>query len=451
MNQPIHPLALFRLSVLGPLASRDQLSRGELKTILHELASKTYHIPDSKRTHLSTQIIERWYYAWLRGGIVALAPKIRSDKNKTQLSCSVQNALLDVKKDNPARSINSLISILEHQGIAAKGSLARATVHRFLKRHQLSKRTRACASTIERRSFVAERSGDIWYGDVMHGPMISTPQGHRKVYLVSLMDDASRIITHSAFCLGETALDIEGVLQQAILKRGIPKKLVIDNGAAYRAHSLQGICALLQIQLIYCRPYEPEGKGKLERYHRTFRERFLSEINLTTISSLEDLNTRLWVWVEQVYHQTPHQGLQNKTPIARFRQDIGHFRIWSNHCDITSIFYHRMKRKVRKDGTVQWEGESYEVPHGFVNRQVILVIDPHAKKALSIEATSGASLGEVTLLNKSVNLRRRRQRPELAQCAEFTVPNKTIDAVELAYEAYQRAIGLSTYLDSEEQ
>jgi hypothetical protein len=41
---------------------------------------------------------------------------------------------------------------------------------------------------------------------------------------VSLFDDASRLLTHSAFCLGETALDIEGVLKQALLKRGRPIK-----------------------------------------------------------------------------------------------------------------------------------------------------------------------------------------------------------------------------------
>src|SRR3546814_3199826 len=44
----------------------------------------------------------------------------------------------------------------------------------------------------------------------MHGPAIPVAGRQRKVYLVSLMDDASRLITHSAFCLGETALDIEG-------------------------------------------------------------------------------------------------------------------------------------------------------------------------------------------------------------------------------------------------
>jgi putative transposase len=68
-----------------------------------------------------------------------------------------------------------------------------------------------------------------------------------KAYLVSLMDDASRLIPHSAFCPGESALDIEGVLKQAVLKRGRPTRLVIDNGAAYRAKTLQGICARLDI------------------------------------------------------------------------------------------------------------------------------------------------------------------------------------------------------------
>src|SRR3546814_728183 len=118
----------------------------------------------------------------------------------------------------------------------------------------------------EKRSFVAEFAGSIWYGDVMHGPAIPVAGRQRKVYLVSLMDDASRLITHSAFCLGETALDIEGVLKQALLKRGVCRKLVVDNGAAYRAQTLQGICVRLGVQLIYCRPYAPEGKGKLERW-----------------------------------------------------------------------------------------------------------------------------------------------------------------------------------------
>lgn len=433
MSNSIHPVALFRLSVLGPLASRNKLERGELKTIIKNLAEKSYNIPDSKRSQLQPQTIEQWYYAWKRGGIDALIPKTRVDKNKSQLAKQIQEALITLKKENPSRSINTLISILEKQGIAAKGKLARATVHRFLKTINLSRRTVSDAATIERRSFTAEHAGDIWYGDVMHGPYISTPGGMRKVYLVSLMDDTSRLITHSAFCFGETALDIEGVLKQAILKRGVPKKLIIDNGAAYRSDSLQGICARLKIRIIYCRPYEPEGKGKLERYHRTFRELFLNEINLQAIHNIEDLNARLWVWVEETYHKRPHQGLNNQTPLAIWQRDLLHIQpLGSFAKNIDNVFYHRFKRYVRKDGTISWNGKIFEVPYELSNLEVVLVADPHANQALWVESKDGNNLGAVTPLDVNANLHRHRQRPDIVK--PIQTPN--VNAVDLSYNQF---------------
>lgn len=448
MSKPIHPLALFRLSVLGSLASRDRLERGELKKIIHELASKTYRIPGSKRTHLSPQIIERWYYMWDRGGIEALEPKTRCDKNHTKLSKPVQAALLTIKKDNPARSLNTLISMLEKQGIVANGELARATVHRFLQRLDLSKRTLADAQSIERRSFVARYANDIWQGDVLHGPQISTPDGMRKTYLVSLLDDASRLITHCAFCLGETAVDIEGILKNAVLKRGVPKKLIVDNGAAYKSESLQSICARLQIRLIYCPAREPEGKGKLERYHRTFRELFLNEIDIKSMRSLADLNARLWVWIENIYHQRLHAGLNNMTPIERWRQDLIHVRqLGSQATSINDIFYHRISRFVRKDGTVSWEGELFEVPYVHSGKTVKLVFDPHAKKAIRIESDAGDDLGSVTPLDTTANLQRKRQRPEMINTSNNH--KRKFDAVELAYQDYSRSCGIQNNQDNE--
>ena len=115
MSKPIQPVALFRLSVLGPLASRSGLKRGEATTIIRELASLRYDIPGSKRTHLSEDTIARWYSLWKRGGIDALNPNTRLDKGKTQLPPSVQEALLTYKKDNPSRSINMLIDLIERK------------------------------------------------------------------------------------------------------------------------------------------------------------------------------------------------------------------------------------------------------------------------------------------------------------------------------------------------
>src|SRR3990167_7733270 len=139
MSKPLHPLALFRLSVLGPLVSRGQLKHGEVKMIVRDLASKTYNIPDSRRVHLSEETILRWYYEWKRGSIEALLPNQRRDKGKTHLSEEIQTALLQLKQDNPSRSINTMIDMLERQGLVAKKQLARATVHRFLQRKKKAK------------------------------------------------------------------------------------------------------------------------------------------------------------------------------------------------------------------------------------------------------------------------------------------------------------------------
>ena len=75
----IHPMALFRYSVLGPLVSRGELPRGELKATLRELAARHYDIPGSRNSLLSEKTIEAWFYAWRRDGIEALTPKVRSD------------------------------------------------------------------------------------------------------------------------------------------------------------------------------------------------------------------------------------------------------------------------------------------------------------------------------------------------------------------------------------
>jgi transposase len=222
----IHPMALFRYSVLGPLVSRAELQRGELKATLHELAARHYDIPGSRNSLLSEKTIEAWYYAWRRDGIDALTPKVRSDRGQSKIGPAVQEAILAAKRKNPRRSIRTIRRLLERQGIVAKDELSRSAIHRLLQAHGLSRPSGSASEPEERRAYVAQYAGDIWYGDVMHGPRVPMNGGLHKAYLVSLMDDASRLITHSAFCPGETALDIEAVLKQAVLKRGLPVKLV---------------------------------------------------------------------------------------------------------------------------------------------------------------------------------------------------------------------------------
>jgi transposase InsO family protein len=430
----IHSMALFRYSVLGPLISRGELQRGDLKATVRELAARHYDIPGSRNSRLSEKTIEAWYYAWRRGGIEALEPKARSDRGQSKIAPEVQEAILAAKRENPRRSIDGIRRLLQSRGTVATGELKRSAVHRLLQAHGLSRPSGAPSEPEEHRAYVAEHAGDIWYGDVMHGPRVPMQDGLRKAYLVSLMDDASRLIVHSAFHPGETALDIEAVLKQAVLKRGLPVKLVIDNGPAYRAKTLQGICARLGIHLVYCRPYHPEGKGKLERWHRTFRNQFLSELDATRIRDLSDLNARLWAWLETVYHRTAHSGLDGQTPLARYQRDLARIRtLGAMAARLDALFHHRITRLVRNDATVSYQGTRFEVPYEFSGQSVRLVVDPHTRQVIGVEDDNGQSLGEATALDALANVHRRRRQP---RALEAPTLGDTDNAVEMAYRDY---------------
>jgi len=427
-------IAQVRMMILGSLISRNNLERGEIKQLTKEAAKREYDMPGLGPRRFSRKTIEGWYYSYQRGGFDALLPKKRDDAGTSKLDPTMQTEILRLKQEQPRRSIDRIIEMMVSTQRVAMGDLSRSAVHRLLKAHGISRMTGSASMPEEFRSYVCEHAGEIWYGDVMHGPSVLVNGRMQKVYLVSLMDDASRLIVHTAFCTGETALDIEGVLKQAVLKRGLPSKMVLDNGAAYRSRSLQGICARLGIHVIYCRPYAPEGKGKLERFHRTFRDQFLCELDKSRLSDLGDLNARLWAWIEHVYHQRIHSALNGQSPLSRYQQDLPRIRsLGTKAATLDELFYHRDSRKVRRDGTVAWHGRRFEVPYELAGKQIQLVYDPHEETPIRVEDNEGVMLGAVTPLDAIANCHRKRHKPE---ASEQPLPPMKENMVDIATEQY---------------
>jgi putative transposase len=230
--------------------------------------------------------------------------------------------------------------------------------------------------------------------------------------IVALMDKSTHPPILRPKGRGIKPEEIEYALQQALLKRGLPKRLIVDNGPAYISKSLKRICAKLGIHLIYCRPYEPEGKGKLERWHRTVRDQFIKELNMDVIVTQYDLNKRLWAWLEEYYHQTPHRGLQGKSPLQRFRDELhiiqGLGAVVNN---LERIFYHRVSRRINKDASFSLDGNQYEVPYELAGRKVQIAITPSERIPKLVEDNDGKELGSIARLNLHKNLDRKRQRP----------------------------------------
>lgn len=185
--------------------------------------------------------------------------------------------------------------------------------------------------------------------------------------------------------------------------------------------------------------HAPEGKGKLERWHRTLRDQFLAEIEERHIGGLDDLNARLWAWLEQVYHRSAHAGLGGVTPLARYQRDLGRIRsLGSKAAQLDALFHHRIQRFVRKDATVSYLGQRFELPYELAGKTVKLVVDPHAQRVVGVENDAGDSLGTATVLDEIGNSRRKRRKPAAAHTQATTVlttaggPN----LVEIAHRQY---------------
>jgi hypothetical protein len=196
----------------------------------------------------------------------------------------------------------------------------------------------------------------------------------RRTYLIAFIDDATRVIAFAAFTLSEGTVAFLPVLEQAIRRRGIPKRLYVDNGAAFRSRHLALVCAKLGIALIHARPYSPQGKGKMERWFRTTRMQLLPTLESAAPLTLETMNRMLSAWVEGEYHHAPHRGLGGETPADRWARMSADVKMPDS--DVGAHFLYEQKRKVARDRTVTLDGVAFEVDAALVGQTVVLRFDP---------------------------------------------------------------------------
>ena len=121
-------------------------------------------------------------------------------------------------------------------------------------------------------------------------------------------------------------------------RRGLPLRLYVDNGANYRSHQLALVCAKLGIALIHARPWQPAGKGEIERFFRTLRAAWLERLDADATLSLEALNRSLWAWVEGEYHQSPHRGIDGRTPLEQWALAGENVRYPGPDLDLDDLF-----------------------------------------------------------------------------------------------------------------
>jgi transposase InsO family protein len=400
-------IAVFRVGVIADFVGGIALERGETERLMREKCARRWQIPGSVRSRISESTIKEWVARYKLSGnkLEALYPQGRSDKGKPRaIDQETAMGIVSLRKELREVSLPVLMREARHRKIIQPGmKVTYAAIYRFLQAEGLVDKPSAAPQ--DRRKFEAASPNDLWQSDVMHGPYVEVSGKQKKTYLIAFLDDNSRLIPHAEFYFHEQLKCFLDAFRKALLMRGIPRKLYVDNGSAFRSHHLEHICASLGIVLLHAKPYQPQGKGKVERWFRSTRDQFLSTLNITT---MDNLNEALRSWVCR-YHEAIHGGTA-QAPLKRFAENIECIRPAPK--DLEDHFRNVARRTVAKDRTISLNGRLYEAPVPLIGKQVTLLYHEHDPARVEI-ALAGKTYGFVPMVDVNVNCRIRRGKDAL--------------------------------------
>ena len=395
-------IALFRYGLIAPLVL-ETLPRGELTRRAQEIAARLYDIPHSTRRQVAVDTLLEWTLRYRRNGLAALHPKTRLDRGQQRVVTPETAALIErLKRANPHRTGTSLLRELAPADEQDMTELSASTLYRFLRTRGLTERQLLLDRTAAHKKYEAEFANQTWQSDMLFGPWVERPGGGKiQVFLQATLDDASRLIPHAQFYPNQGLDSFLDCLRQAVSARGIPTRLYMDNAKIYRSPQLARIAASIGILIIHTPPYQPEGRGKIERFFRSVREQFLASLEPKALLSLEHLNEQLWHWLDTGYHRRQHSSLDT-TPLLRWQHDIERVRQLPPTTDMRRLFFYRVDRLVRRDSTFQLRNHFFEAPPLLAGKKIEVRFDPLDLEQVEIYC-DGKPQGAARLVDAVVN------------------------------------------------
>ena len=408
-KQRIEEIAANRMQVIAPLLDPtiDHARYEELKA---DTAGKF---------QVSERTLRRWITSYRANGFEGLKPKASSSSGKSRIPDDLIQEAIKLRREVPKRSINEIIHILEWEGLAEPGVLKKSTLQdQLAARGYSSRQMKTYASDVtSARRFQKPWRNYLWQTDIKYGIYV----GGQPTYMVCFIDDCTRNIMHSEFYDTLDQSIVQDCFRKALVKYGAPDCLYMDNGRQFRSHWMKRACSKLGIRLLYARPYNPEGKGKQERYNQTV-DAFLREAAIEKPRALEELNRLYNVWMQECYLSQPHASLHGRTPQECYQSDLHELRFIDQDV-LANAFLFCEQRKVDKGGCISFNGRKYEVELGLsmIYNKVDVVYDPADLSVLTIECRGFPACKATPLVIQPHSAKG----PKLPEHLEKTEPSKS--------------------------
>ena len=421
--------ARFRFSVIGSLLSAPP-PRGELKAAIQSLAEKIWtHPVNGRDVRYAATTIEHWFYKARNekeDPVRVLQRAVRKDSGKVSVGPKLAEHLRRQYHDHPHWSYqlhyDNLASAVKTDP-SLEPLCSYSTIKRFMQTRDMVRKRRQPQGrpgelraarrreNREIRSYESEYVGSLWHLDFHHGSFkVLTGRGQwRRPIALGIVDDHSRLCCHLQWYLSETAEDLVHGFSQAIQKRGLPRALLTDNGAAMVSDEFTE--GLLSLGIVHEKtlPYSPYQNGKQERLWATMEGRLMEMLDGVE-PALDFLNEATQAWTEIEYNRVVHREL-SISPVERFSKAPDVLRESPSSQAIREAFRLQTTRVQRQsDGTISLEGVRFEIPSRL--RHFRRVVVRYARWDLGrvdlVDPQSGTILAPIYPLDRAANADGRR-------------------------------------------
>jgi transposase InsO family protein len=430
--------ARLRFSIIGPLLAAPPAPR-QLGAAFLALAAKTWRHPvTGLDVRFGASTLEQWYYRARRAAdpVAALRDRPRANEGCFPSLTPVAVAALTSQyrehpgwtaqlhldnlrvtcSDSPVASYTTVRRYLRAQGMHRRAAPKRATEGAVAARDRLEQ--------LEVRSYEVEHVSALWHLDFHHASrkVLTRTGAWVKPMLLGVIDDRSRLVCHLQWYLDETAQSLVHGLSQAFMKRGLPRALMTDNGAAMLSEEVTTGLATLGVVHQTTLPYSPYQNAKQESFWGRVEGRLMAMLEGEQALTLELLNEATQAWVEQEYHRTVHTELK-VTPLARYMAGPSVARKCPDSSVLRDAFRIEVERRARRaDGTISLGGARFEIPARL--RHLSDVHVRYARWDFSrvdlVDPRTGAVLCPIKPLDKAANADGKRRRLDPAGGKELS-------------------------------
>lgn len=410
-----HPSAYLRMRVLGAI----DLAPGDtIRDRIKAVSETSFTDEEGNARTFTWRTISTWLYRFKVSGVTGVQTAVRSDKGKTRKISPEQlleaiNQVLPCFRTKKRFNKSDIYRKCIEKGLLRSEEIAWTTFYRFVKEYELLKDDPG--DNKKRLAFAMQYANELWQADTMYGPFVKDDAGKAaQVYLIAFIDDASRLCCHGQFFFNENSDSLIAAMRSAFYKRGCPDQLYVDNGSIYTGKEITLICSRVGTILRHAPVRDGAAKGKVERFFRTVRDKFLS--NELDLSSLEALNKQFTLWVEDHYNNATHSAIMMK-PIDRFGLDLKRIRFLAPDQFNDELFFVEDTRKVKKDNTFSFLNVRYEAPVDLRDKPITIRFD-RSRPSRVIVYFKNQRAGEAKMLDLIANGKIRRSLPNRLEGAQ---------------------------------